>query len=85
MSSLPQLLQEDLEALAAAGDALTNLDAARRLREHAEELEIELVAAARAAGASWTQIGRHYGMSKQGAQQRFRKPRRPSKHQPKSS
>jgi hypothetical protein len=38
----------------------------------AEELEHHLVNEARAAGATWTQIGHAFGMSKQAAQQRFR-------------
>ena len=48
------------------------LDAARRLREAAEELEAAQVEAARKAGATWLEIGECYGLTKQGAQQRFR-------------
>lgn len=51
---------------------LDRLDAARRLREAAESLEQEAVAAARAEGHTWTEIAGVYGMSKQAAQQRFR-------------
>lgn len=64
-------LQRHLDALASAQDVLTRLDAARRLRERAEAAEAELVVAARAEGMSWTAIGARYGMTKQGAQQRF--------------
>ena len=39
-----------------------------------EDLEAATVAAARAAGVTWTEIGALYGLSKQGAQQRFRRP-----------
>lgn len=65
-------LTAELAALTAAGEPLAALDSARKVREAAEELELELVRAARAAGASWTKIGARYGMTKQGAQQRFR-------------
>ena len=70
------------EAAAKAGKALRDnakkhapldkLDAARRLREAAEDLEQEAATAARAEGHTWTQIAGVYGMSKQAAQQRFR-------------
>jgi hypothetical protein len=51
---------------------VSRLDAARRLREAAEELEAAQVEAARKAGATWNEIGACYGLTKQGAQQRFR-------------
>ncbi|MBK7723380.1 MAG: hypothetical protein IPI32_14455 [Austwickia sp.] len=72
MATPDQRLRKDLEALRDATDPLARLDAVRRVRERAEAVEVELVAAARAAGSSWTAIGALYGMSKQGAQQRFR-------------
>jgi hypothetical protein len=59
-------------AYAAATDALDRLDAARRAREAAEELEAAAIHAARKAGATWSSIGDLYGLTKQGAQQRFR-------------
>ena len=52
-------------------DPLHRLDAARISRERLERLEAESVAAARAGGATWRDIGGLYGLSKQGAQQRF--------------
>jgi len=55
-----------------AKDQSDRLRAARAVRESAEALEQELVDEARAAGATWSQIGAAYGMSKQAAQQRFR-------------
>jgi hypothetical protein len=61
-----------LAALAVAEDPIVRLDAARRLREAADELEAAQVEAARLAGATWTEIGACYGLTKQGAQQRFR-------------
>ena len=61
-----------LGALDAADVPVSRLDAARRLREAAEELEAAQVAAARKAGATWIEIGACYGLTKQGAQQRFR-------------
>src|SRR5215469_13020223 len=61
-----------LSALDAADRPMSRLDAARRLREAAEELEAAQVEAARKAGATWIEIGACYGLTKQGAQQRFR-------------
>jgi hypothetical protein len=61
-----------LGALDAAEGPISRLDAARRLREAAEELEAAEVEAARKAGATWNEIGACYGLTKQGAQQRFR-------------
>jgi hypothetical protein len=61
-----------LGALDAADAPVSRLQAVRRLREAAEELEAAQVQAARKAGATWTEIGACYGLTKQGAQQRFR-------------
>jgi hypothetical protein len=61
-----------LDALDVAEEPIGRLDVARRLREAAEELEAAQVEAARKAGATWTEIGACYGLTKQGAQQRFR-------------
>ncbi|HEY1624707.1 MAG TPA: hypothetical protein VGG16_13000 [Streptosporangiaceae bacterium] len=61
-----------LSALDAAEGPAGRLDVARQLREAAEELEAAQVAAARKAGATWIEIGACYGLTKQGAQQRFR-------------
>jgi hypothetical protein len=61
-----------LGALDAADGPISRLEAARRLREAAEQLEAAQVAAARKAGATWIDIGACYGLTKQGAQQRFR-------------
>jgi molybdenum cofactor biosynthesis enzyme len=61
-----------LGALDAADGPISRLEAARRLREAAEELEAAQVEAARKAGATWNEIGACYGLTKQGAQQRFR-------------
>lgn len=55
-----------------AEEPMGRLDAARRLREAADELEVSQVEAARKAGATWVEIGARYGLTKQGAQQRFR-------------
>jgi len=68
-----------LSALDAAGGPISRLDAARRLREAAEELEAAQVDAARKAGATWNEIGACYGLTKQGAQQRFRAVRNQAK------
>ena len=65
-----------LSAFDAADRPMSRLDAARRLREAAEELEAAQVEAARKAGATWLEIGACYGLTKQGAQQRFRAARK---------
>jgi len=72
--------REALGALEAVPDAVSTLDAARRLREAAEEIEQAAAADARWVGATWTEIGVLYGTTKQGAQQRFGKnlPKRPT-------
>jgi hypothetical protein len=61
-----------LGALEVADGPISRLQAARRLREAAEELEAAQVQAARKTGATWIEIGALYGLTKQGAQQRFR-------------
>ena len=65
-----------LGAFDVADSPMSRLDAARRLREAAEELETAQVEAARKAGATWLEIGALYGLTKQGAQQRFRAARK---------
>jgi hypothetical protein len=61
-----------LDELGSAKQPAARLDAVRRLREAAEHLEEAHVDAARQAGLTWAEIGRVYGLTKQGAQQRFR-------------
>ncbi len=61
-----------LGAFDIADGPIGRLEAARRLREAAEQLEAVQVEAARKAGATWIEIGACYGLTKQGAQQRFR-------------
>jgi hypothetical protein len=61
-----------LSAFDSADGPMSRLAAAQRLREAAEELEAAQVEAARKAGATWIEIGACYGLTKQGAQQRFR-------------
>ena len=68
-----------LGALDVADGPISRLEAARRLREAAEELEAAQVEAARKAGATWNEIGACYGLTKQGAQQRFRAARNQAK------
>jgi hypothetical protein len=65
-----------LSAFDVADRPMSRLDAARRLREAAEELEAAQVEAARKGGATWLEIGACYGLTKQGAQQRFRAARK---------
>lgn len=66
-------IQRALRAHQAADDPVAALDAARMLREEAEQLERKSVDAVRATGTSWSKIGALYGLTKQGAQQRFRR------------
>jgi molybdenum cofactor biosynthesis enzyme len=68
-----------LGALDTADGPMSRLDAARRLREAAEDLEAAQIEAARKAGATWNEIGACYGLTKQGAQQRFRTARNQAK------
>jgi hypothetical protein len=67
--------QRALDSLQAIPDPLTRLGAVRRSLQDLEALEAGTVADARAAGATWSEIGAQYGLSKQGAQQRFRSPK----------
>lgn len=62
-----------MQSLLDLPDPLSRLDAVRRCIGALDDLEATTVAAARAAGVTWTQIGALYGLSKQGAQQRFRR------------
>lgn len=62
-----------LQGLAEIDDPYERLDAVRECRERIEQLELGSVLAAREAGATWRDIGSLYGLSKQGAQQRFRR------------
>jgi hypothetical protein len=64
-------VQQALDALTAAEAPLDALDAARLLREAAEDLELSKVAELRKEHISWAKIGTLYGTTKQGAQQRF--------------
>lgn len=65
-------IKTESDAHRAAREPLERLDAARRLREAADELEAAAIADAREVGATWSDIGALYGLTKQGAQQRFR-------------
>ena len=61
------------QALQDLNDPAARLAAVRRCIAELEELESATVTTARAAGMTWKQIGALYGLSKQGAQQRFRR------------
>jgi hypothetical protein len=76
--NVPDRIQRALRAHQAAKDPLAALDAARTLREEAELLERRSVDNVRAAGTSWSKIGALYGLTKQGAQQRFRRDATPT-------
>jgi hypothetical protein len=62
-------IDDAVAALRAAADPIGALAAARRLREASESIERDAVT-----GVSWSAIGRVYGLTKQGAQQRFKAP-----------
>jgi hypothetical protein len=64
-----------LDALRRAKTPADRLDAVRRVREAAEKLEAANLEAARDDGMTWAEIGKLYGLTKQGAQQRFRQGR----------
>lgn len=65
-------LGRTLEAIEAVPDPLVRLDALRVARETFERRELEQVVLLRGAGVTWSRIGELYGLTKQGAQQRFR-------------
>jgi hypothetical protein len=60
------------DALRGIPDPMRRLDAIRAAREQVEALEADAVRDARRSGVTWKTIGALYGLSKQGAQQRFR-------------
>lgn len=63
-----------LRAHQQATDPLERVKMSRRIREAAEEMEADAIERARRSGATWRDIGSCYGLTKQGAQQRFRDP-----------
>jgi hypothetical protein len=65
-----------LDGLRLIADPVLRVDAIRVARERVEALEADAVREARGAGVTWKAIGALYGLSKQGAQQRFRDVRR---------
>lgn len=71
---LPRPFHKALAAFRGVEDPLSRLAAVHSAREALESLEQLTVAEARAAGATWVEIGMLYGVSKQAAQQRFRHP-----------
>lgn len=60
-----------ISALQAVDDPLDRLEMVRWARSEIEALEVASVVAARESGATWSDIGALYGMTRQGAQQRF--------------
>lgn len=65
-------IEDDALSIPDLAAMLKAVRVARKAREKAERAELDAVTAARAAGASWTRIGEVYGLTKQGAQQRFK-------------
>lgn len=65
-------LQQALDSLRALPDPVARLAEVRQAIVALEALEASTVKDARSAGATWGEIGALYGLSKQGAQQRFR-------------
>lgn len=72
-ATLPDRIERALRAHRTADDPVAALEAARVLREHAEQLERTSIDDVRAAGLPWSRIGALYGLTRQGAQQRFKK------------
>ena len=68
---LRRKLIESLLAFERADTELDQLAAAREARELADALEFVGIRRARDARVSWAKIGVVYGLTKQGAQQRF--------------
>jgi len=64
-------IQKLVEEAAIAADPLERLVPIVRLKDRSQELLIQAVGEARAAGATWTQIGDLLGVSKQAVLQRF--------------
>lgn len=77
VSSASRRVAKALTALAALPDPLERLETIHDTRVALERLAQEAVDEARASGATWKQIGALYGISKQAAQQRFRRPASP--------
>ncbi len=71
--TVPRRVTKALVSLGDIEDPMSRLAAVRSAREALEEFESDTVASARAAGATWTEIGKLYGVSKQAVQQRFRR------------
>ena len=60
-----------VDALRLLPDPLLRLDSLRQARERLDSLEAGALRDARQAGVTWKAIGVLYGLSKQGAQQKF--------------
>lgn len=74
LDSPGELRRKLIEALLAYERAENELDvlaAAREARELADAMEFEAIRSARNARVSWAKVGSVYGLTKQGAQQRF--------------
>jgi ATP-dependent Clp protease ATP-binding subunit ClpA len=81
MASFEQLLAQ-VHEIATSDDPLDRVDAAMTvaatMRGHTDALVDQVVADARAAGRSWTEIGDRLGVSKQAARKRFADPIAPT-------
>lgn len=71
-SQYAKRLERAVESIESITDPLKRVEVARAARERFEELEVEQVRALRRDGMTWSKIGALYGLTKQGAQQRFR-------------
>jgi len=69
----PRRIAKAVASLGEIADPMTRLEAVRSIRDALEALEARTVREARSGGATWSDIGAVYGVSKQAAQQRFRK------------
>lgn len=71
LETIRRRLGKSLAKLDRASSPLERVERAREARELAERLESEAIHAARAEKVSWAKLGAVYGLTKQGAQQRF--------------
>lgn len=69
---LDKAVDKAADSISAIKDPLARLTAARQARERFEQFELEQVKLLRREGATWSRIGALYGLTKQGAQQRFK-------------
>lgn len=71
--SEPIPLDESIHELQAQIRAMLDIRQSKHERIEAESKELEQIRQARAVGVTWEQIGAMYGITRQGAEQRFKR------------